>query len=620
MPEKSFEGEDFLKEQYWGKEEFREAVERSLQSKKRIVKRKKEAGKTEEDFKIPPKPKEQIPHYLELIKNVAQRHPELLKRDVLYKKFIVKPENISGEYFKNIFLGNFAEQAGYTREQTQDPQIKELVIKQFEESTNQKFGQYQIPEKEHQELVDQIVNDQKTSLERWLQYLTSPEAQNYPEAFRYFAFAEMLKLGSYDRDRKKFTKRETNTAAPFPELNHQALAVVLDELKRYQEKQEIALPLTKEQEEELQKLLLSQNFGNLYGWSLEYVTSLIYPEEKLQITDGQWKQFKKGSDPNELVKQIQQYRTDWCIAGQGTAQSYLRRSDIWIYFSNESDKPDASSIIPRAAIVSDGQTISEVRGIFNTKETKQHLDNYITPLVSEKLKELPGGQEWQGAIEDAKKLTSIYLKQEQGKGEELDNDPESLKFLYQVDKKIGNTGYGQDPRIQKIISKRNLKKDLAFVFHTTQDKISTTEKEYLRGDILFHYGDLYLSSLTSAEGLKLPESVGGDLNLGNLTSAEGLKLPESVGGGLYLTNLTSAEGLKLPESVGGYLNLNSLTSAEGLKLPEHIGGDLNLNNLTSAEGLKLPEHIGGYLNLNNLTSAEENKLKKNHPHLKDKIK
>lgn len=63
----------------------------------------------------------------------------------------------------------------------------------------------------------------------------------------------------------------------------------------------------------------------------------------------------------------------------------------------------------------------------------------------------------------------------------------------------------------------------------------------MSGDISYHYGDLDLSDLTSAEGLELPETVGGDLYLRSLTSAEGLKLPKSVGRDLNLSGLTSAE-------------------------------------------------------------------------------
>jgi len=122
--------------------------------------------------------------------------------------------------------------------------------------------------------------------------------------------------------------------------------------------------------------------------------------------------------------------------------------------------------------------------------------------------------------------------------------------------------------------------------------------------LLKSVGSLYLSGLTSAEGLTLPESVGGSLNLRGLTSAEGLTLPGSVAGYLVLYGLASAEGLTLPESVGGDLVLNGLTSAEGLTLPESVGGSLYLSSLTSAEGLTLPESVGGSLRLDGLTSAE----------------
>ena len=83
--------------------------------------------------------------------------------------------------------------------------------------------------------------------------------------------------------------------------------------------------------------------------------------------------------------------------------------------------------------------------------------------------------------------------------------------------------------------------------------------------------NLDLSGLTSAEGLTLPQSVGGSLRLSGLTSAEGLTLPQSVGGDIYLSGLTSAEGLTLPQSVGGSLRLSGLTSAEGLTLPKKCG-------------------------------------------------
>ncbi|QQR82699.1 hypothetical protein IPJ70_01120 [Candidatus Campbellbacteria bacterium] len=128
-------------------------------------------------------------------------------------------------------------------------------------------------------------------------------------------------------------------------------------------------------------------------------------------------------------------------------------------------------------------------------------------------------------------------------------------------------------------------------------------------------GGLNLENLTSAEGLTLPRTIGGYLSLDNLTSAEGLILPHTIDGGLNLENLTSAEGLTLPHSIGGFLDLGSLTSAEGLILPHTIGGDLYLDRLTSAEGLTLPHSIGGSLYLSKLTSTERDTLRAKYPHI-----
>jgi hypothetical protein len=83
--------------------------------------------------------------------------------------------------------------------------------------------------------------------------------------------------------------------------------------------------------------------------------------------------------------------------------------------------------------------------------------------------------------------------------------------------------------------------------------------------------DLDLSHLTSADGLKLPATVGGSLDLSSLTSADGLKLPTKVGGSLYLCSLTSADGLKLPATVGGSLDLSSLTDDERERIRKEFG-------------------------------------------------
>ena len=92
-------------------------------------------------------------------------------------------------------------------------------------------------------------------------------------------------------------------------------------------------------------------------------------------------------------------------------------------------------------------------------------------------------------------------------------------------------------------------------------------------DRLEEEGDLDLSHLTTAEGVKLPEYVRGWLNLSGLTSAEGLKLPEGIRR-LYLSGLSTAEGLKLPEHVGGDIHLWSLDEDE---YDQEVHGPCELN-------------------------------------------
>ncbi|MHB8096025.1 MAG: hypothetical protein ACYDEI_00005, partial [Erysipelotrichaceae bacterium] len=114
--------------------------------------------------------------------------------------------------------------------------------------------------------------------------------------------------------------------------------------------------------------------------------------------------------------------------------------------------------------------------------------------------------------------------------------------------------------------------------------------------------DLDLSSITSADGLVLPEKINSYLDLRSLTSADGLVLPEKINSYLDLRSLTSADGLVLPKECGS-LYLSSITSADGLVLPKKINSYLDLRSLTSADGLVLPKECGS-LYLSSITSAD----------------
>ena len=439
----------------------------------------------------------------------------------------------------------------------------------------------QITDQARNEIRAVITNDQIESLDRWVDYLSSQDAM-YPNWFKHLAFEGVLKMSTFNKQKKEFTKRSADTTNPFPELNAEALAYVYDSLIEH-------YGLTSQNSDseidpELKKRIESNsNFAKLYGRS--YDRSMQRSLEVDQSTEGEWVKFDQTNDDaiaHKLAKSVA--GTGWCTGGQGVAVEQLRAGDFYVYYT--ADK-DGNYTVPRLAIRTVSGSIVEVRGI----TADQGVEDGFLDIVSEKMHQVDpnGAKQYEQKVQDMKLLTIIYKKHQDD--QELSRD--ELEFLYELKKPIQSFNeFGQDKRSALIKQKRKQVDDLNLVFK----------------DIEHYAGDIGIDSLTSAEGLKLPDVVGGDLRLDSLTSAKGLKLPDVVGGGLFFNRLTSAKGLKLPDEVRGSLCLDGLTSAEGLKLPDVVGGSLWLCRLTSAEDLKLPNEVGDSLVLHRLTSAEDLKL------------
>ncbi len=447
-----------------------------------------------------------------------------------------------------------------------------------------------------------IQQDQERSLDAWVDYLTS-EGALYPMWFKYYVFRNIVKLAAFDKEKGEFPKRSKSTTAPFPDINREALAYMEDSLAKHYGLKNLD-PNNPETEIDPQmKELLDKdaNFASLYKRAIDYAAPKTI--ENLDVTDGVWIKFDQTADPElgkKLANSLHGHSTGWCVAGEGTASSYLKKGDFYVYYTASED---GQYSVPRLAIAMNGSGSTatftdEIRGI----ENDQNIEGDLVPIARSKMEEInpEDAKRYDKKAEDMRRLTDIYTRHK--RGEELSK--EDLRFIYEIDGPIEGFGYQKDPRIQKITNGRDVKNDLSYLLDVPADKISTTKEEALKGGIEYHYGNLSLLSLTSAEGLTLPTSIGGSLNLHSLTSAEGLTLPTSIGGDLYLRSLTTAEGLQLPQRIAGNLDLESLTTAEGLTLPTSFGGSLNLRSLTSAEGLELPDSIGGYLDLHSLTSAE----------------
>ena len=520
----------------------------------------------------------------EIHKRVAEsknKSDEKLLKSFYYDLYVIKPEDIPESYFQNQV--KLARERGY--------------------------GNIRLTNEDKKRMTDQVIEDQKHSLDKWIEYfLYDEESKSYEMWEKYWVFQGLQNLGKYDKKTYKFSKRDKTTVYPFPPVEREFIFTTLHLMEDYIK--------DKKGDEEIKSALSSGNFKMLY----EYVIKQSMLKDKLQsnTTSGKWVKYEQGSDYNILRDSLQGYYTGWCTAaGENFAKSQLAGGDFYVYYSFDNN---GEAKIPRIAIRMDGKNkIGEIRGIAD----RQNMEPEMMPILEEKLKEFPDRDKYLKKEHDMKLLTLIDKKINNNIELTLDE----LKFLYEINSKIEGFGYKKDPRIDEIKKKRKIKKDYALIFDVKEEEVALSQEEwkqnpnkfkildsdlYLRhlvkpnGLVLPHHinGSLSLSNLTSAEGLVLPQSVGGYLDIRNLTSAEGLVLPQSVGGDLHLWSLTSAEGLVLPQDFSGNLYLSNLTSAEDLVLPQSVGGNLDLRSLDSAVGLVLPQSVGGNLFLDNLTSAE----------------
>ena len=485
---------------------------------------------------------------------------EKLLKSFYYDLYVIKPENIPESYFQNQI--RLARERGY--------------------------GNIELTEEDKRGMTEEVIDDQKKSLDKWIEYfLYDEESKSYEMWEKYWVFQGLQNLGKYDKETGKFSKRDKSTVYPFPPVEREYIFTTLKLMEDFLK--------DKKSEEDIKQALSTGNFKLLYEYVIKQ--SFLKGEHQSNSTDGKWIKYEQGSDYNILRNSLQGYYTGWCTAaGENFAKSQLAGGDFYIYYSLDKN---GEAKVPRIAIRMDGKDkIGEIRGIADN----QNMEPEMMSILEEKLKEFPDRDKYLKKEHDMKLLTLIDKKVNNNIELTLDE----LKFLYEVNSKIDCFGYKKDPRIEEIKSKRNGRRDYSLIFNVKEEEVALSHEEWLNNPEKFKAlsGNIYLRPLTSAEGLVLPQYVGGNIDLSYLASAEGLVLPQYVGGSIVLDSLTSAEGLALPQHVGRDIVLYSLTSAEGLVLPQHVGGYIDLSHLTNADGLVLPQYVGSSINLSSLTSAD----------------
>ena len=457
-----------------------------------------------------------------------------------YRKYVIKEEDIPESYYeqrKNTYL-----EKGY--------------------------GCIELTEKVKHKFAEEIIDNQKRSLDIWIDYLVSDASSYIPFWAKYWIFRGILSVGNYNKKSKTFSKRSKSTILPFMDLNCEALALSIDVLLKSLNKKEI-------NNKELEVLVQGGSFGKIYLYILENVLRKTRNSKK--VNEGKWVKYERGSDHIPLVKSLQGYNTGWCTTGEMTAKWQLSQGDFYVYYTyNENEE----AVVPRIAIRMDDNQVVEVRGI--TKE--QNIEPEMEVLARDKLNELSGSEDYNKKVTDMERLTTIYNKFK----ENCNFNKDELKFLYELDDQIEGFGYEKDPRINEILESRDQIIDLNYIFDGAD----------------IYDGDLFMGNLTVAKGLKFPKTINGNLYIDNLINAEGVIFPEIVNGSLDLWNLKTTLGLILPKIIKGDLNLRNLISSEGLLLPNEVSGNLDLRKLTNIENLILPEIVNGYVNLSSLKKLD----------------
>lgn len=349
----------------------------------------------------------------EVHKRVAEsksKTGENMLKNFYYDLYVIKPENIPEAYFQN--------QVRIARERG--------------------MGNITLTEEDRKRYADAAIEDQKLTLDKWIEYfLYDDESKSYEMWEKYWVFQGLQSLGKYDKETKKFAKRDDTTVYPFPPVEKEYIFTTIHLMEEYIK--------SKTGDEEIKAALGNANFKQIYEYVIKQ--SMLKGECKSKTIEGKWVKYEQGSDYHVLRDSLQGYYTGWCTAaGESFARDQLAGGDFYVYYSLD-ENGDAK--VPRIAIRMNGKDrIGEIRGIADG----QNMESEMMPILNKKLDEFPDKYNYLKRVHDMDLLTLIDKKTSHGKELSLDE----IRFLYEVDRGIIGFGYIKDPRINEIKQKITL--------------------------------------------------------------------------------------------------------------------------------------------------------------------
>ena len=349
-----------------------------------------------------------------------------LLKNYYYDKYVIKREDISEKY------------------------IDYLDKVQFDQ-----YGVH-MSNSQREEQKDLIIQDQKKSLDEWIDYFTSEDSKFYPTWTKYWAFQGMLTIGNYDTNKGIYNKRSKTTVAPFPELDREVLSKSIDLIIKEVNKEEI-------EDKDLEQLVKNGNFFKLYTVQLKDKRESNFGEE----TKGEWIKYEQGDNYQKLHQSLQGKNTGWCTAGEETCRKQVKNGDFYVYYTYDKE---GKATNPRLAIRMDGKNrIGEIRGVAKDQNIEPHFED----ILSKKLKGFPDAESYQKRVKDIQMLTYVYTKYENDKPLTKDD----IKFIYEIDNEVKTMGWDIDPRLDEM---RENKKGRKIKDVLSKDEIiDLVKKDYL---------------------------------------------------------------------------------------------------------------------------------------------
>jgi hypothetical protein len=399
--------------------------------------------------KVPNDPAKRIEAYMDRLEKVflnpdervRRRNLEML-RDKIYDALIITRENFPESYFE----------------------LQKRVARE------QGHGDVEITPEMREQMMDVAIQDQRASLDAWIDYLTSNDAV-YPAWFKYYVWTQITKLSQFDKERGEFKKRTASTVAPFPDIYREPLAQIADLYERVKD----------DNKDSEARREFDKKFPSLYAELIQ--KTLEQQAEGKEEIKGQWVKYEQGdtSGAEKLYRSLEGKGTGWCTAGRSTAETQIESGDFYVYYTYDSS---GKLTQPRLAIRMNGKDkIGEVRGIL----PHQNVEPLLQGVLNDKLAEFGAEADaYRKKSADMKYLTELERKHEQGELFTKDD----LIFLYEINGTIEGFGYQRDPRIEELRAQRNPNEDALIIFDCTREQIAHNEREITQ-DTKVYIGPLF---------------------------------------------------------------------------------------------------------------------------------